>query len=242
MNSSFTVSKKDKITWLLKSLKDHNELVSLAVSGTQVGGKSIVLDVKAKEDTFAIDPIPSPEGSAMIKSGKTFNLRGSLSGVEVVCDQLKLNGIGEDEDGDFFIVDIPDKIRYIQRRDAYRAQVRGLMDVAVDLQDDVAVEWIKEEQQVVKLADISAAGCRITFEQVAAADLADEGQIWTMKLCIPDQQPIAVKVETRFNRFLARSKVCDVGCRFVDTDHETQRLIDHYVTEMQRLRHQKLGR
>ena len=91
-----------------------------------------------------------------------------------------------------------------------------------------------------QLADISADGCRLALPGLEDTGIGVLDQNWQLAIHLPDTtDPLKVLVTTRHSRFLSRSKLWYVGCRFENNDGQSQQLIDRFVTQMQRLERQR---
>ncbi|MDO6459708.1 flagellar brake protein [Granulosicoccaceae sp. 1_MG-2023] len=228
MEKDFLITNPARIAWVLQSLRDDHQLVDVGFRGRDTGARSIIVDIDSAAGYFTLDGFPNQDCHRLAGRGEKFDLRASLNGVDVMVSSLQVSEVRDEADGALYCVALPTQLRYVQRRDTYRAQVTGLAEVAV-----TAVNQESAETYSGYLADISADGCRVALDGDENAGCGRAGERYQLTLQMPEGDALSLCVTSRHSRFVARSGLWYVGCCFEQPAPALQQRIERFVAEMQ---------
>ncbi|MGH8354188.1 MAG: flagellar brake protein, partial [Pseudomonas sp.] len=123
---------------------------------------------------------------------------------------------------------LPSEITYHQRRNAYRASLKQMALVDIELADDKLSAPIKGQ-----LLDISATGCKLRF----AGNLSNRlqsGQIYERFTAHLPFGAITAAVELRHLHYEERVDMSFAGLRFQQINGLAQRQVERFVYQLQR--------
>ncbi len=243
MEKDFIIHSTSRIAWVLQALSDTHQLIDIGFTRYNEGGRSIVVDVDPDQGAFFIDQLPSTESHNLATDGELFNIRATLNGVDIKIPDISIENIVKDSDGDMYQVRLPSSMQYIQRRETFRARVRGLQTVLVSLSIP-NIEFENEDEPVTVcdalLLDLSSEGCSLSFNGAEDSSFAGRDQPLLLEIQLPSHKtPVRLFASTRHSFYLKRLKLWQIGCRIEEIDVKSQQLIDSFIAEMQQLGRQK---
>jgi c-di-GMP-binding flagellar brake protein YcgR len=189
----------------------------------------MVLDADLKDKVFHLDEFSNSTARKRAEEGARFSLRASINGIRVHAKDLTVARIGRDNNGKFYEIAFPERMLYLQRRDAFRAWVPGTLMVGAILQSKNRLEKIKG-----RLQNISATGFRLLidgkieppFEMLEELDCEIHlGNI---------DQDIKGPVEAVYSQYWQDSNQTVCGFQFGSIPRQVQITINRYVTQLQR--------
>ena len=249
MEQEFKVQSYTRICWILQSLSDEHQLVDIDYPRLEVGARSMVVEVDSKKGVYYLDKLQSDGLHKMVANGNAFNVNASLRGVEIKISRAVLEEVVHDSSGDMYKIKIPSDLLYIQKRDSYRAKVRGVKRVSIQVMkpkadvDTTAAELpLKVRYQFLAmgdLIDISSGGCKVSFEGVEDESLMESGLEYHLAIYLPDQdEPLVATAVVMHCLFIKRMKVWQIGFSFKELDKDVNRGISTFVNHLQRLERQ----
>ena len=233
----FKVSDPARIAWILKSLKDDRQLVSIDFRESGRSQISTIVEVDREKGILSIDGFSGTTCGDLALAGELFALKASLNGVDVTVEGLAVESVVTDSDGPIYLLHLPKVIQYVQRRECFRARVTGLIRVPVEgssvLKDrDQSLPKLSE----VQLSNISAEGCRLEVRGTEESFTCEVGDLLLLNIHIPNHEvPLPVKVSVCHKRHLARSKLWYVGCKFTKLKVTSENAVNRFVSELQLL-------
>src|SRR5690606_7122771 len=108
---------------VLRALQTDRSSVHIQFEGDTRPYSSMVLDANLQERYFLLDEPTPRDIRQRIENGTPFSLRASVNGIRVHARDLKSEGVLNDESGASYRVTFPERLLYLQRRDAFRASV-----------------------------------------------------------------------------------------------------------------------
>lgn len=235
MEKDFTITDSTKIAWILQSLCEGRQLVSVDLGGPPHGAPSIIVSVKDHCGVFTLDRFATEQCHRRVLEGERFTLRSSLNGLDVSAGDLQVRRLDRDSDGDFYEVPLPERMVYLQRRETFRARIVGVASVPVRFRKiggDIEIDGAE-------LIDISSEGCCVALPGAADSEDGLPGTGLVLQLALPEQPVLTVEVKCRHRRHLPRSRVWYVGCAFCTPATPVQMTIDRFVSHIQRLQRQR---
>lgn len=233
----FSLNSPKRIEWVLKSLQNQHQLVSLTLNNSELSASSIVIAVSAADGLLVLDGVHDSYIHKQISRGGLFSLKTYLNGIDVLVDNLFANQSIEDTDGFMYEVPLPESISYMQRRESLRASICGLydIDVQVSVIEPVEIEVSLYTPDVsCVLTNISATGCELGIQGEIADQIAALKSHVQLRFELPDQaKEMIVAASPRHCRYLKRSKIWLVGYQFIDLSPDNHTKLGHFVAKVQ---------
>jgi len=216
---------------VLRTLQSDRSSISIQFDNSAALYASMVLNVSLQEKNFFLDEFSTTEAHKRAESGTPFTLRASVNGIKVVAKDLKLSKVGKDANGMFYEVNFPEKLLYLQRRDAFRAGVLGTLMVNALCKSENHPEGFKG-----RLQNMSATGFRLLTEgKVDPEPEMLEAFNVTAHLPLIDQD-INCPADAVYIKYVKEREQTIIGFRFGNLGRSEQIAINRFVTQLQRER------
>ena len=237
-SSDDTIRNPAQVAGILKRLADGRKTINVSTpqSQNQVH-TSAILDVNAERRMVLLDELnPAPRDIRAL-AGKRLGVSAQLGGVDVsfACTVTRL---GSKEGITYYVVEMPDKLLYQQRREHYRAAATIESGLPVRLRlkgpEDEEVELEGE------LTDLSIGGMGVRLPpRTEVPEFLEEHDI--IPLCsvdLPDQDvPLECAAELRSLR--ADGHKIQMGLRFNQLEPRAHRMVEKYVVALDRKQRQR---
>ncbi|WP_027706768.1 flagellar brake protein [Zooshikella ganghwensis] len=185
---------------------------------------------------FTLSDITPAHGEGLIKKNMSFNLQCIYQGIEVICQ--KLSALSSSIMADTttaaphdVIIPFPERVRYLQRRSAYRAVIPAHTFIRVTL----IAQQPKPTFLSGQLLDLSITGCQLQLittpaehPALAVGDIFDHVQFIT-----PTDHPIDCQGEIRQVSIKDQQHI-NIGIMFLQLSGLNQRYLQLYVNQLQR--------
>ncbi|MGS2742049.1 HD domain-containing phosphohydrolase [Halomonas sp. LS-001] len=217
-------------------------MIELLLNGLiENGGVSLCLDVPgARQDpiilmeqhadkTLVMDLSSVDYLLPQLQDGVSFSLHGQSQGKLVRTPSLELTEVRRSGGRYLCCSHYPSYLDVLQRRDAFRAELRMGMQVQVTL--------LGADNQVVngELRDLSQEGCQVELPMSASGILAaaDRSPV-KMALKFPDGTYFEVYGEARYQKTEPDQQLLRAGFRFSRCSSEQERQVWYFVCEIER--------
>jgi c-di-GMP-binding flagellar brake protein YcgR len=190
----------------------------------EVYGTAITkVDLKSK--AFAFDQLIPDSGNQHLKAGKKLELTADFRGIMVSF--FIEGGMKYHRDNQEFITKFPDKVLYLQRRDAYRAMVPKTYTV-------YCVFRSSESDKVFKgrLQDISGSGFKAYFKGLVSEHLTSIGNFDESTLHIGDES-MDCGLDAKHAVYNDEKDMTFCGFSFHPLTGMKQRYIEQMVSKLQ---------
>lgn len=216
---------------VLRALQTDRSSISIQFDNSGSVYASIVLAVNLKEKNFVLDEFSTGEAHKRAESGTSFTLRASVNGIKVLAKDLKLARVGKDSNGLFYEIEFPEKLLYLQRRDAFRAWVPGTLMVNALCKSENHSKGIKGRVQ-----NMSATGFRLLVDGkiVPEPDMLESFNITTHLPFI--EQDFQCDADVVYAQHVQERNHTIIGFRFGNLSRTEQIAINRFVTQLQRER------
>lgn len=216
---------------VLRALQSDRSSISIQFDNSGALYASMVLNVSLRDKNFILDEFSTAEAHKRAESGTPFTLRASVNGIKVVAKDLKLSRVGKDANGVFYEIDFPQKLLYLQRRDAFRAWVPGTLMVNALCKSENHPEGFKG-----RLQNMSATGFRVLVEgKVVPEPEMLEGFNVSAHLPLIDQD-LNCLADAVYSQYVQERGQTIIGFRFGNLGRSEQIAINRFVTQLQRER------
>ncbi|MEX0739731.1 MAG: flagellar regulator YcgR PilZN domain-containing protein [Pseudohongiella sp.] len=214
---------------VLRTLQSDRSSISIQFNGNGAMYSSLVLDVSLKNRTFQLDEFTPREAHRQAEAGTPFSMRASISGIRVHAKDLVVERVMKDDDGLYYQMKFPERLLYLQRRDAFRAWVPGTLMVASTCTNKNHPKGIQGRVQ-----NMSATGFRLIVEGKVnpPPSMLEEFDL-VMKLPLIDHE-FACPAEAVYVQYQQDQNQTMLGFRFGNMGRGDQIAVNRFVTQLQR--------
>lgn len=214
---------------VLKALHADRSSITIEFEDSSAVTASMILDVDLRARTFRLDQFSASDAHRRAESGKSFSMRASVNGIRVVAKDLIIHLIGKDDGGNYYDVKFPDKLLYLQRRDAFRAWVRGALMVSANISNADRAGAIQG-----RIQNMSATGFRLVVEGRIDPEPAmmEKFHIETHLPLI--DQDLSCDATAVYSQYQPERNQTVIGFRFNDLKRLEQLAVNRFVTQLQR--------
>jgi c-di-GMP-binding flagellar brake protein YcgR len=235
----YRIYSRREILALLRSIKDHNQLVSLMIGSGNEAVVTSILHIDDANNYLVVDSAPSHAvNERILASGKV--------AFETNLEQIRILFTSDDvrfvnfENLPAFRVPIPESVVRLQRREFYR--------VATPVANPVrCIVPVKDEEGHVTpvtttLYNISAGGVALVDDR----KILDNTPGFIHNNCridLPGGAPIAVSLQVRNSTDLTLTSgrsIRRIGCMFVNLPQSQLTAVQRYITKLERERNARL--
>jgi c-di-GMP-binding flagellar brake protein YcgR len=229
--SSFTVSWKKEILYILRAVMEKNALISAYFNRGNSFMLTSIIDIDPDEELVFLDYGADEEfNKKILESEKIiFVTAHDKVKVQFVTNRIEKTQL---ENRDAFRIELPESLIKLQRRDYYRVTT----PIINPLKCIVLMEGQRKVEMVV--ADISIGGVGVVLPATEAA--VEQGMIFNgCSLVLPEIGNIVATMEIRnvFEVTLRNGlKTKRAGCQFVNLPANMQTMIQRYIIKVERER------
>ena len=228
----FTVPNPLKIVQLLRGLIKRKELVSAFFRGGEELMLTAVLDVNPDQNTVTLDCGTDMEMNQRLVQAGSARFVTALDRVKIQFAGSEIR-LGVFEGRPAFVMPIPRKVLWLQRRESYRLEtpVANPLKCRIPLADNPELE--------VTIIDISAEGVGLLILDATALQTETGSLHPGCRIELPDAGTLHVTLDIR-NSFEVTlkngSKAMRCGCQFVDLPASQQSVLHRYIVRLERER------
>ncbi len=220
---------------VLRPLMEKHAIITATLSGSNRFFTTALLSIDIKNATITIDGLHPQQGHVLfLKIGK-ITLHTTYEGVEVSFT-VNLKKSDSENNMEFYVIDFPKSIRYLQRRNAFRVLVSAAKEIMVETSTADGKLYTGE------LSDISAGGMCIRFAKKKELDLSNHSEETQCCIHLPDKRKIICAFKVCHSNYVEASNSLHIGGSFENLDKTQRRLIERFVIELQRLARKSLAR
>ena len=228
------VSSAERIQALLRPIIEKHNLATITIDGHEEEYKSRLLKFGPDDGEIIIEGLHPHSGNRQLSDTGYLNLDTQLDGIDLQFS-AKLSKSVEKNGSIYHIVTYPEKIRYWQRRQAFRANVSPAHDISVDLKTNKGMQCKGE------LFDISIGGICIRFPRKDSLPEEFTKDALACKLSLPDNNDVTCQIKiTHFWMNMAGNSL-HVGAEFLKLEKNQHRAIERFVTGLQRKQRKNAG-
>lgn len=221
-----TITSVSRIGMLLRPLMEKHTIITATLPDCNKFFNTAFLSIDADNGLITIDGLHPKEGHALFLKSRKVTLHTTYEGSEVnFTTNLKKSDTADNMD--FYIVNFPDSIRYLQRRSAFRVPVSAAKEIKIELETG-------NKLYNGELNDISAGGMCIRFTKIKELNLIDKSE--PIKCCIhlPGKQKLRCAFRICHSIYDKSRNCLFIGGSFINLDKIQHRVIDRFVVELQR--------
>jgi len=232
---------------VLRTLQTDRSSINIQFDQSSAPFSSMVLDVNLHAREFYLDEFASEQARKWAADGRPFSLRASVHGIRVHAkDLVALDTMTTRHSQECYRVAFPERLLYLQRRDAYRAIVPATLNVQAsivrehtDAEDEDANKHGKSKKKArerinARIVDMSATGLALEIE----GRLQREPRMMELVALQADlplvEQPLQVNTHLIYTRYLQDSDKTICGMKFSELPRNQQVIITRFATQLQR--------
>lgn len=189
---------------------------------------SLILDASLKKRIVLLDEITPQAGHRKAVAGEPFSLRASVHGIRVYAPELAVLQAARNDSGYFYSVAFPERLLYLQRRDAFRVPVPARLKV------EATCRFEDQRTLGASVDNLSATGVRLLLpgEQTPALTTLPP---FELDLTIPSlPRPLRLKTRVVHQHMDRQRNATVCGCRFEAMPRPDQITLNQLVTQLQR--------
>ncbi|EAT12508.1 hypothetical protein HF888_12180 [Bermanella marisrubri] len=224
-NSDNYLHSKEEIYRAIQRLIRYAPRVTARFEGVDEAFATAITKVDLKSKAFAFDKLIPDAGNDILKSGKQLQLSADFRGILVQMDlggELKYRSQNQE-----YIAKFPDKLLYLQRRNAYRAMVPRTYEV-------YCVFRSSEDERLFKgrLQDISGSGFKAYFKGRVGEHLKAIGNFDESTLHVGDES-MDCGLDARHAIYDEKKDMTFCGFSFQPLTGMKQRYVEQLVNQLQ---------
>jgi len=213
---------------VFRLLRDQRLPLSLRFDGHALTYTARVLDVQPAH--FLLEDIRPRDGLRLLHSGASFTLTGRTDGLSVFADDLHVAEAAADRGVPYFLVALPNRLLYQQRRRAARFR----LPVSVTAKGTfVRLERAQGLLEGVVI-DVSVGGCRAAFPAPVTPPFTVDETI-PCQIAIPNMLELQSEGAVRHHAFDKPTKRIVCGLEFVHMPIADRRRLEHFIRTIARL-------
>jgi len=230
-----TVTSTARISMVLRPLMERHTIITATLPGSNRFFNTALLSIDIQDATITIDGLHPQEGHALFLKVGRLTLHTTYEGVDVSFT-VNLKRADSENNMAFYVIDFPESIRYLQRRNAFRVPVSAAKEIIVE------IRTVDEKLFTGELSDISAGGMCIRFPKKKELGLSHHTKETQCCIYLPDKRKIRCTFKVCHSNYLEVSNSLHIGGSFERLDKIQRRTIERFVIELQRLARKSLAR
>lgn len=237
---------------VLRTLQTDRSSINIQFDQSNAPFSSMVLDVNLHAREFYLDEFANSQARKWAVSGRPFSLRASIHGIRVHAkDLIVLESATTRHGQESYRVAFPERLLYLQRRDAYRAIVPATLNAQIEMMRELPVKTAGSSKEQTDDLDKSAQKPIIETVSARIADMSATGlalevdgplqhearmmELVSLQGNLPlIEQLLQVKAHLVYTRYLTDSDKTICGMKFSDLPRSQEVLITRFVTQLQR--------
>ncbi len=229
-----TVTSAARISMALRPLMEKHAIITATLPDSNQFFNTALLSIDIQKNTITIDGLHPEKGHALFLQTERLTLHSTYDGIDLsFTTTLKR---ADSEDGmAFYVLDFPERIRYLQRRSAFRVPVSAAKEIIVE------VETGEKKIFTGKLSDISVGGMCIRFSKIKELDLSRHTVGTLCCIHFPNNRKIRCLFKACHSNFVETSNNLHICGSFENLDNSQRRTIERFVIELQRMARKTLS-
>ncbi|MGM0633661.1 MAG: flagellar brake protein [Pseudomonadota bacterium] len=190
---------------------------------------SLILEARLRERILLFDELTPASANERALAGETFSIRASVNGIRVYAPGLHVLSGHRDRSGIYYRVAFPDRLLYLQRRNAYRVPVPARLALTA------RCHFEDRPPQDAGLENLSATGVRLRLQGSLEPPLPPGASLRIrLPLPAPEQDVLELRCSMVHQQYDRGRQLTFCGCRFEDPGRAEQITLNRVVTQMQR--------
>lgn len=219
------ITNLERIVELLLRIVQSRIGLSVHFSDHNLKYSSTLLEVDKKKRIIILDELIPREGNDLLLSNQTAHVTAKLAGASIHFRGAVIN-VENDSNHTRFLMSLPERLLYEQRRAAFRVRVSSSSIVSVTIRAD------SDEEFHGYLFDISSSGIGAYIE--SSADILIREEPYHCKIHLPGGNFVAGAFQVRYLKQDKKLNQLHVGGRFLNLPGPQRQTLDRFVMTLQR--------
>lgn len=213
-----------EIALLLQRIHEARVLLSVRLADDPASYLTAIIGCDAARGELLLDELNPRSGHERFVALGRLTAQCKLRGVEMTFD-AQLKETIKSENGQLYRTGLPAVVRYLQRRNAYRAPVPIQQGASLTLSAP------GRDPITALICDISRTGIGAR----AAVPGLGEGETWpNCEIALPEGESVRCAIELRYVGSHNTNNYVRIGGRFLELSPEHERIIQRFVAKMER--------
>lgn len=187
----------------------------------------VVVSFNEVDNLLLVDITSVRQVLKILKTGVGFRLVGYDQGAKLTSAVLTLSSWEGSEERLLISCQPPEAFEVVQRRNAFRAQLR------LGIECEAAV-MCDGELLVGSLKDLSLTGCLMELPLQAAAVIDVDDSPLELRLCFPDRTRFSIEGVLRHHKLYFDQRNIHVGFEFIEPSLQRDQELSYFVREIER--------
>ncbi len=218
-----------EIYHIFRTLQTAHASINIQFNNTGPLYSSLVVKTILKKKIILLDEFNPSVGNYKAVGRTPFSIHASLKGIKIHCNDNVIITSFTNDTGILFRIPFPDKLLYLQRRDAYRAPVPGSTGVEARCSSNTRTQTL-----VARVLNISSTGFRMEVGGQPNPDLKSGEQLDVLLIGLLEHEPLECIIEIAHSRYDEVKDKTFCGCQFVNLHIPSQRTLNQFVVQLQR--------
>ena len=156
----FLITGKQPVIKLMERIIAAKRPVTIAFNQSNESYSSFIFAVSAKQNACLIDSLVPASGNSLLIAGESASVQCKIAGITSWFGAGKITKTGQTDGQGWLQMTLPGRAWYRQRRNAFRAQTIGSLDLTIAL-------FSQQRQRAVeaRIDDLSVTGCRLSLRK-----------------------------------------------------------------------------
>lgn len=212
----------------LRQLQQNHDPLVITFHERSQRFQSYLIEVERDKKRLTLDEMIPNDGERFLQNGEPFRVEAFHEGVRVAWECLQPVQIAEYQGARCYFSPMPEEVHYHQRRNAYRAPLKQIEPVKIELAGAKLRSPITGQ-----LLDISATGCKVRLPGNIASSL-HSGQVYESFTAQLPFGALTLAVELRHVQYEETLDTTFAGVRFHRLNGLEQRQVERFVYQLQR--------
>ena len=221
-----TVDQPERIFSLLKPLLGKESSIKLHLADTHHVYTSTLLLIDIDRQIIRLSKLNSVVAHRAFLKSKLIHLHGQVHGADLSFT-CKLKRYISSPNA-VYDLQVPEKIKYCQRRMNHRVHVSLSMDVTATFINDNGQKYEGH------LRDLSADGMRVQLLKVNPNEFPERKLIPNCVISFPDHTDVECTFEIKHKHTHVRNRGCTVGGTFYGISAIQKRMIERFIASVER--------
>jgi len=227
--SKYLVTGNQQIIKLCNRIIASKNPITVHFNRTRESFTSLLFDVNINSRTCFLDQLMPTHGNELLLAGQSASIQCKLAGITTWFGAGQILASGTTKDQPWLEMALPTRAWYQQRRNAFRAQAIGAMDLTIKLFSRDRVDSIDA-----RIQDLSVTGCRVVVSQQPDPLIELNEAFYRCQLLQADRQVISCGAEVRHVEEAEPNGQQQFGMSFTDMTPQHDAVLSQLVIKLER--------